>query len=102
MFRHLAALALLVPCGGDAVAGAQVDFLSPDAKRGELLYSVHCVACHTAQKHWRQNKIALDWPGLVKQVSHWQAFAKVGWGEQEIVDVASYLNGAFYHYPVEK
>jgi len=29
--------------------------------RGELLYSTHCIACHTAQVHWRDKKQATDW-----------------------------------------
>jgi mono/diheme cytochrome c family protein len=88
----------LASCACSAMAASQPDFLTPDARRGELLYSVNCVACHTTQKHWRANKLARDWPGLVKQVTHWQDFAKLGWGDQEIVDVANYLNATFYHY----
>jgi cytochrome c len=34
--------------------------------RGELLYSTHCVACHTAKIHWRDGRAATDcqvsWP----------------------------------------
>jgi len=99
MFRHLALATLLLPAWGAAVAETRNDYVAPDARHGELLYSVNCVACHTTEKHWRENKLALDWPGLVKQVTRWQAFAHLGWGEQEVVDVASYLNQAFYHYP---
>ena len=35
-----------------------------DASRGELLYSKHCIACHTAQVHWRDKKLATDWKSL--------------------------------------
>ncbi len=36
--------------------------------RGELLYSTHCVTCHTTQVHWRGNKQAYDWDSLKFQV----------------------------------
>ena len=34
--------------------------LAPSARsqsRGELLYSTHCIACHTSQMHWRDKKV---------------------------------------------
>src|SRR5574338_705145 len=35
-----------------------------EATRGELLYSTHCIACHSAQVHWREKKLATDWATL--------------------------------------
>ncbi len=31
-----------------------------DILRGELLYTAHCIACHNAQIHWRNKKLATD------------------------------------------
>ena len=49
------------------------------ATRGALLYDTHCIACHTTQMHWRDNKVARDWPGLKAQVRRWQGNNALGW-----------------------
>ena len=43
--------------------------------RGYMLYSQHCVECHTAQVHWRDARLATDWKSLNLQVRRWQAVA---------------------------
>lgn len=70
-----------------------------DASRGELLYTTHCIACHSEKIHWRDNKIARDWSGLKAQVTHWQGIAGLAWSDSDIVEVARYLNARHYHYP---
>lgn len=64
--------------------------------RGELLYSTHCIACHTSKMHWREQKLAADWNSLEAQVRRWQATIGLGWSKEEISDVAQYLNDAYY------
>ena len=66
--------------------------------RGELLYATHCIACHTAQVHWRDQKLATDWNSLKAQVRRWQAAAQLGWSDDDIVEVTSYLNQRFYRF----
>ena len=68
------------------------------ASRGELLYTTHCIACHTSQIHWRQRKLATDWASLDVQVRRWARNARLGWSDEEILDVARYLNATFYRY----
>jgi mono/diheme cytochrome c family protein len=70
-----------------------------DAARGELLYATHCVACHGAQVHWREKKIATDWTSLQAQVRRWQEASGLGWSDQDIAAVALYLNALHYRYP---
>jgi mono/diheme cytochrome c family protein len=67
--------------------------------RGELLYTTHCGACHNVQMHWRENKLATNWPTLLSQVQRWQGVAQLGWSQAEIEDVARYLNQTIYRYP---
>lgn len=71
-----------------------------DAARGELLYSTHCIACHTAQVHWRDKKLATDWIDLRAEVYRWQKFSGLGWDDDDVAAVARYLNALHYHYPV--
>lgn len=68
--------------------------------RGELLYSTHCNACHTAKIYWREQKLATDWNSLMAKVRRWQASIGLDWSEEEITDVANYLNAAHYRFTV--
>jgi mono/diheme cytochrome c family protein len=72
---------------------------APAATRGELLYSTHCVTCHTTQMHWRNDRQAFDWDSLKVQVRRWQGNADLAWNEADIAEVSRYLNETIYHYP---
>ena len=78
----------LVAAGGPTLAQS----------RGELLYTTHCISCHTTEMHWRDKRAASDWSSLKFQVRRWQAAASLGWTEGDVVDVARYLNEAIYHF----
>jgi mono/diheme cytochrome c family protein len=66
--------------------------------RGELLYATHCIACHTREVHWREKKLAHDWASLNAQVRRWAANAGLGWSDEEIADVARYLDATLYRF----
>jgi len=70
-----------------------------DDRRGELLYTTHCIACHTDQVYWRDKKLATDWKSLQSQVRHWDKFSGLGWTDDDVAAVARYLNVLHYHYP---
>jgi mono/diheme cytochrome c family protein len=76
-------------------AGAQP--AAPSA-RGELLYATHCIACHSREIHWRQKKLATDWASLNVQVRRWAGNGGLGWSDEEIGDVAGYLNALHYRF----
>ena len=87
-------VALLTPIVTNAVAQT-----SAEPSRGELLYTTHCVACHNARVHWREQKLATDWSSLRAQVRRFQGIQKLGWNNQDITEVARYLNTYYYNYP---
>lgn len=91
--RAWASLAAALAGAAAAAPGA------PEPGRGQLLYSTHCIACHTAQVHWREKRSASDWPSLKEQVRRWQAAAQLGWTDTDIVAVARYLNETVYRLP---
>jgi hypothetical protein len=66
--------------------------------RGELLYTTHCIACHTTEMHWRDRRAASNWPSLRDQVRRWQEAASLAWTDSEILDVARYLNETIYRF----
>ena len=67
--------------------------------RGELLYATHCIACHTTQVHWRDRRLASDYPSLVAQVVRWQGNSGLGWTLEDVREVARYLDATIYHLP---
>ncbi|MCE9661708.1 MAG: cytochrome C [Burkholderiales bacterium] len=66
--------------------------------RGELLYTTHCISCHTTEMHWRDNRSAKDWSGLKFQVRRWQDASSLGWSESDIQQVTRYLNDTIYRF----
>ncbi len=82
-----------------AAAGAMAQAQSSRVEtRGALLYQTHCIACHTSQMHWREQRQARDWPSLRTQVQLWQERAGLQWSEADITGVARHLNETIYHY----
>jgi hypothetical protein len=70
-----------------------------DLERGNTLYSARCVGCHDKSVHQRNARKALTIEGIRSQVRRWDAFLGGAWREEEVNDVASYLNELFYRYP---
>lgn len=89
--------ALLTLCFGATMAGPVV--AQSSASRGQLLYDTHCIACHSAQVHWRDQRLATDWASLTLWVRRWQASAYLSWSDQDVADVALHLNALYYRFP---
>jgi mono/diheme cytochrome c family protein len=69
-----------------------------DETEGALLYSTHCKSCHTEKIHWREQRLATDWPSLKFQVRRWQSNTGLDWNEEQITVVARYLNTLHYRF----
>ena len=69
-----------------------------DADRGKLLYEARCDGCHDQSVHTRGRKAATDFDEVRNYVQRWNINLGGAWGEEEIMDVAIYLNGKFYFY----
>lgn len=82
-----------------AASGLQAQTAAP-ATRGQLLYENHCVECHTARMHWRDQRQARDWLTLKAHVWRWQSAARLEWGPQDVEEVARYLNDTIYRFPL--
>lgn len=94
MSRKLCILLLVCLClGGMARAQGTV---APS--RGELLYATHCSGCHTTQLHWRAKKLVTNWLRLKAEVDRWQKLTGLGWRDEEVTEVAGYLNTRYYHF----
>lgn len=89
---------LLLAAMACASAAAHSQAAAPPS-RGQLLYSTHCIECHTTQMHWRDQKQARDWDSLKAQVRRWQGNAGLLWSDADIVEVARHLNDTIYGFP---
>jgi mono/diheme cytochrome c family protein len=69
-----------------------------DSTRGELLYTTHCIACHSERVHWRDAKLVADWASLEVQVRRWQEVQALNWSKRDITEVARYLDDLYYHF----
>lgn len=75
----------------------------PDrGERGEMLYSNHCIACHTEQVHWREQGLARDWGSLNYQVQRWARNTGLQWEPGDVNAVAEYLNRKYYNFPSDQ
>jgi hypothetical protein len=92
----------LVVAAWEANAQADPDKKPGEASRGELLYSTHCIACHTSQVHWRDQRLANDWSSLKAQVRRWASNTGLQWEEQDVNAVARYLNRMYYDFPSDQ
>lgn len=92
---HILLLAVLSLSAGAALAQP-----APVPGRGQMLYSTHCIECHSTQMHWREQRQARDWDSLKAQVRRWQGNAGLGWNEVDVVEVADYLNDTIYRFPL--
>lgn len=89
----------IVSAVGGLLGAVVIGPLAYAESRGELLYSTHCIACHTTQMHWRDRKVAADWTSLKLQVRRWQDASSLSWSEGDIHDVTRYLNESIYRLP---
>lgn len=81
-----------------APAPARVQQLDPSLHPGPLLYQTHCRACHDEQVHWRDGRKVRDWAMLVREVDRWQRNLGLAWTEDEVRQVAHYINLRYYRF----
>jgi mono/diheme cytochrome c family protein len=88
--RSLAAPAILLAVSTVAAA---------DPERGRALYELRCGTCHSESVHGRAKRVAGSFAGVRRWVSRWNENLALRWDDDEIDDVAIYLNNTYYRYP---
>ena len=74
---------------------------SPSAaepSRGRLLYESHCSGCHDKSVHGRESRVAKSFADIRAQVFRWNTFVGTSWSNQDIDQVAQYLNSRYYQF----
>lgn len=76
-----------------------------DATAGKALHDKHCVACHArltngepASLYTRENRLVTSLEGLHKQVRRCEQNLELRWFDEDIDNVAAYLNQAYYQF----
>ncbi len=87
-FLPFAVLALALPF---AAWGA-------DAERGRALYEARCDSCHAESVHGRAKREASGFDSLRGWVRRWSGNLGLRWTDEEVDDVAVYLNGRYYRF----
>lgn len=70
----------------------------PDPARGRALYENHCIACHTAQIHSRQGRIAVTREEVREIADHWRRQQNLPWSAQDTEDVVEFLGRTRYKF----
>lgn len=89
--QTLALVALLAWALAPCPAGA-------GAQEGEALYESHCLGCHGPEVYTREDRKIRSFEGLERQVQRCELSLGLQWFDEDIGDVASYLNERFYHF----
>ena len=86
----------LMLLGASALLAAYASSAAAEFDRGEALYNNHCKECHESWAHTRQGRHANTIDSLRRRVAAWSFHAELEWSDEEINDVADYLNRRFY------
>ncbi|NEX20872.1 cytochrome c [Thiorhodococcus mannitoliphagus] len=84
-------LITLVVAGATTSARAATDDV-------EAIYQEHCTKCHGSEVYTRDDRKVTSYDGLVRQVQRCELSLQLTWFDDEIKNVADYLNTRFYHF----
>ena len=79
------------------IAGTPALTLAADD--AESLYQEHCVRCHGSEVYTREARKISSFEGLERQVQRCELSLGLQWFDENIGDVAAYLNQQYYHFP---
>lgn len=69
----------------------------PSEKAGEI-YEDNCLSCHGSEIYTRDGRMVTSLDGLERQVQRCETALGLRWFDEDIKDVASYLNHHFYSF----
>lgn len=71
-------------------------------KRGKKLHDAHCISCHDSQLYTSKNRKISNYESLKTHVQTCATNLNKQWFEDEVADVAAYLNAEFYLFETQK
>lgn len=67
-------------------------------QRGKMLYENHCIKCHDSTVHIREKKKVTHRAELYAQINRWKSHLNLDWTQEEISEVAQYLEATYYSF----
>ena len=58
----------------------------------------NCTSCHGSELYTRKDRLVTSRPGLTKQVKRCELALGLTWFDDDIDNVAEYLNGKYYRF----
>ena len=80
----------------DALADSDQQAVNIDSHPGKALHDANCISCHDTGKYESSARQVNGFPALLAQVRRCNANLNPGLSDDEIKQVADYLNQAFY------
>ena len=90
LHRGMAALAL--------ACGVPMPALAVDPDRGRQLHDESCIRCHDAAMYRRPDRLVKDFETLRERVRQCELSAELLWFDEDVEDVAAYLDRTFYRF----
>ena len=75
-----------------------VVFADADINKGKALLKENCYACHDNDIYVRKNRIVDSYSRLEQRVRFCSVQRNLTWFDEDIENVAAYLNKEFYHF----
>ena len=69
-----------------------------DLQAGKSLHAEHCMQCHDSSVYTREDRRINSMAGLKKQVQRCELSLGLQWFEDDIENVAHYLNETYYDF----
>ena len=79
-----------------------VPVLAVDLENGKSLHDENCLRCHNESKYIRKNRMIKNFQQLHERIKQCELMAELTWFDEEIDDVAAYLNTEFYHFNLKE
>ncbi len=78
--------------------GAGIPLTAAIADNGAELHAANCTSCHNDAVYTRKDRRVTSMAGLKKQVQRCELSLGLKWFDEDIDDVATYLNSTYYHF----
>ncbi|NCC30274.1 MAG: cytochrome c [Gammaproteobacteria bacterium] len=90
---------LLLGAGTAVLLGiGSVAVQAQPSEKAEELYEENCLSCHGSEIYTRDGRMVTSLDGLERQVQRCETALGLRWFDEDIKDVASYLNHHFYSF----
>lgn len=66
--------------------------------KAKALVDNHCIKCHGSEVYTRPDRKVTSRDGLERQVRRCETALELTWFDEDIADVAGYLNQQYYHF----